>query len=237
MLPTQLAINGVKFQLGPGGSGKPDALITKGQSIDLPSGDFNKLYIIAASDNGDQQASFKVGQQTTTLTVEDWGGFIGQWDTRVWKPRPDSVTEGGRGGTAQRQVALRKDWAFSANHAKWDLKNSGSPDWSPKYPEDYLGLRTGYIKPATLAWYASHHHTAEGLNQPYAYSYLFVYALDAPAGAKVLTLPSNPNIRILAISTAQEEPAVSPAQPLHDVLTLTTPRAVIETPAQTAAMR
>ena len=237
MLPTQLAIDGVKFRLGPAGSGKPDAVTTKGQSIDLPSGDFNKVYIVAASDNGDQQATFKVGQQATRLTIEDWGGFIGQWDTRLWKPRPDSVTEGGRRGTPEHQVALRKDWATSATHAKWDLKNSGSPDWSPRYPEDYLGLRTGYIKPATLAWYASHHHTPEGLNQPYAYSYLFVYALDAPAGAKTLTLPSNPNIRILAISTAKEEPAVKPAQPLHDTLTLTTPKEAIETPAQTAAMK
>ena len=234
MLPAQLAIDGVNFQLGPGGSGKLDAVTTKGQSIDLPAGDFNKVYIVAASDNGDQQATFKVGQQTTRLTIEDWGGFIGQWDTRLWKPRPDSVTEGGRRGIPVHQVALRKDWAISATHANWDLKNSGSPDWSPKYPEDYLGLRTGYIKPATLAWYASHHHTPEGLNQPYAYSYLFVYALDAPAGAKSITLPSNPNVRILAISTAKEGPSVTPAQPLHDSLTQTTPNEAIETPAQTA---
>jgi len=220
MLPTQLDINGVDFKLAPAGAGKPDALVAKGQAIDLPAGDFNKVYMLAASAQGDQKAVFRVGERPVNLTIEDWSGFIGQWDTRIWKPRPDSVTEGG-GPYSQvpaHQVPLRKDWAVSANHATWDLKNSGSPDWAPSYPKDYLGLRPGYIKPATLAWYASHHHTPDGLNQPYAYSYLFVYALDLPAGSRTLTLPSNDNIRIMAISVAKEEPNASPAQPLYDTL-------------------
>jgi alpha-mannosidase len=98
------------------------------------------------------------------------------------------------------------------------LTNTGSPDWSPSYPEDYLGLRPGYIKPATLAWYASHHHTPDGLNEPYQYSYLFAYGIDLPSNAKTLTLPSNDRIRVLAVSVAKEEPSVSPAHPLYDTL-------------------
>ena len=125
---------------------------------------------------------------------------------------------GGRFGQPVRKVALRQDWSVSANHATWDLTSTGSPDWSPKYPDDYLGLKPGFIKPATLAWYASHHHTADGLNEPYQYSYLFVYALDMPAHAKTLTLPANEKIRVLAVSVAKEEPDVTPAQPLYDNL-------------------
>jgi alpha-mannosidase len=134
------------------------------------------------------------------------------------------VTEGeGRfSKTPKHQVPLRKDWATSANHATWDLASRGTPDWSPQYPEDYLGLRPGYIKPATLAWYASHHHTSAGLNQPYAYSYLFAYAIDLPANAKTLTLPAVDSIRIMAISVAKEEPKVIPGQPLYDTLGRTT---------------
>ena len=229
MLPTQLTVNDVNFQLAPGGAGKQNAVVAKGQAIELPAGDFNKVYVLAASADGDQKAVFKVGEHPVNLTIEDWGGFIGQWDTRLWKPRPESVTRGGgRSRTPEHQVALRKDWATSANHATWDLSNSGSPDWSPKYPEDYLGLRAGYIKPATVAWYASHHHTPDGLNEPYAYSYLFAYAMDLPRGAKTLTLPDNANIRILAVSTAREEPGVIPVQPLHDELGMTTISATIE---------
>jgi alpha-mannosidase len=100
------------------------------------------------------------------------------------------------------------------------LTNTGSPDWSPKYPDDYLGLQPGYIKPATLAWYASHHHTPDGLNEPYQYSYIFAYAIDLPVHAKKLTLPANDKIRILAVSVAKEEPDVRPVQPLYDSLTV-----------------
>src|ERR1035438_814236 len=98
MLPTQLRINGVDFQLASAATGSPDAVIAKGQTIDLPPGEFNKAYIIAASTDGDQKATFHVGANPVTLTVEDWGGFVGQWDTREWKPAPDTVAGGGPGG-------------------------------------------------------------------------------------------------------------------------------------------
>lgn len=220
MLPTELHVNGVEFHLAPGGANQPDAVVAKGQSIELPAGDYNRVYVVAASDDADQEAAFHVGAHTDTVNVENWGGFVGQWDTRQWKPRPDFVTVGG-GRFSQvppHQVALRKDWAVSAHHATWDLSSPGSPDWSPRYPEDYLGLQPGFIKRATLAWYASHHHTPDGLNEPYQYSYLFVYGMDLPGHARKLTLPANDKIRILAVSVAKEGPGVKPVQPLYDTL-------------------
>jgi alpha-mannosidase len=81
-----------------------------------------------------------------------------------------------------------------------------------------LGIKRGYIKRADLAWYSSHHHNAAGQNVPYRYSYLFVYPIDLPAGTKTIKLPDNNKVRILAISVADENPAVRPAQPLYDVL-------------------
>jgi alpha-mannosidase len=218
MLPSELNLNGVSFKLAPAATGSNDALVAKGQAIELPAGDFNRVYVLAASADGDQQAVFHAGSSAEKVTVEDWGGFIGQWDTRVWKPRPDTVKEGGDRGEPVRVVPLRKSWAVSANHATWDLAYTGSPDWSPRYPEDYLGMKAGYVKPATLAWYCSHHHTPAGLNEPYQYSYLFAYGIDLPAGATTLTLPANENIRVLAVSVAKEDPQVKPAQPLFDTL-------------------
>ncbi len=93
------------------------------------------------------------------------------------------------------------------------------------FPEDYLGLRPGYIKPARIAWYASHHHTAAGLNVPYEYSYLFAYPIPLDSTHK-LTLPNSPTLRILAISTSTAGPQVTPAQPLFDTLNAATPGAV-----------
>ena len=86
----------------------------------------------------------------------------------------------------------------------------------------------GYIKRADVAWYCSHHHTAEGLNQPYAYSYLFAYPLDLPAGAKTLMLPNNDRIKVLAVSVAQEGPTVKPAHPLYDTLGGESPKMTVQ---------
>jgi alpha-mannosidase len=219
MLPAQLTLSGVTFKLAPAGDAKLDAVVSRGQVVHLPSGNFNKVYVLAASSDGDQKATFLVGKKPVEVTVEDWGGFIGQWDTRIWKPAPDTVPvrQFGPNGSSK-EVPLRKNWAVSANHATWDLSDRGSPNWSPRYPEDYLGLRPGYIKRATLAWYASHHHTPDGLNEPYEYSYLFAYGIPLPPHAATLTLPANDKVRILAVSVESEDPAVTPVQPLYDTL-------------------
>jgi alpha-mannosidase len=135
------------------------------------------LYILAASAEGDQKSTFRVGQQSVDLTIQDWSGFIGQWDTRTWSRPPDGDSYG-----------------------------------------DYTGLTPGYIKPAPVAWFASHRHTGDGTNDPYAYSYLFAYSMDLPADARTLTLPDNDKIRILAVTVSAEEGDLQPAQPLYDVL-------------------
>ena len=43
------------------------------ETIALPSGHFNRVYILAASTGGDQHATFRIGQRSTDLTIEDWG--------------------------------------------------------------------------------------------------------------------------------------------------------------------
>ena len=203
MLPAAIDLGPVQFKLAPAGTGKANAVAAKGQSLQLPDGQFNRVYVLAASSGGDQKATFKAGDKSVDLTIEDWGGFIGQWDTRLWNLPPH-------------------DWAISANHAVWPAANQESGS-EPRYPEDYLGLAPGYIKPADLAWYCSHHHTAEGLNEPYQYSYLFAYAIDLPANAKTLTLPNNGKVKVLAVSVADEGPLVKPAQALYDTLGRTAP--------------
>jgi alpha-mannosidase len=84
-------------------------------------------------------------------------------------------------------------------------------------------LNPGYIKPADIIWFASHHHDATGANQFYSYSYLFAYPIELPAGAMSIVLPNNDKIRILAISVANEPATARPAAPLHDTLGRTGP--------------
>ena len=209
MLPATLDFGPAQFKLAPAGTGKANAIAAKGQALQLPAGNFNRVYLLAASSDGDQKATFKVGDQAVDLTVENWGGFIGQWDTRIWN------------------LPVR-DWASSANHSPWPMAPVSADvargRTEPRYPEDFVGMTPGYIKPASVAWFASHHHTADGLNEPYQYSYLFAYAIDLPANAKTLTLPNNDKIRVLAVSVADEGPLVKPAQTLYDTLGRTEPQ-------------
>jgi alpha-mannosidase len=201
MLPADLTFDGVQFKLASTGTGKPNAVTAKGQTINLPTGQFNRVYVLAASAEGDQMATFRAGDQAVELTVEAWGGFIGQWDTRLWNLKYPG-------------------WASSANHASWPLPPTNAPQGrvEPRYPEDFVGMKPGYIKRADVAWYCSHHHTADGLNEPYEYSYLFAYPINLPAGARTLTLPNNDKIRILAVTAANKPGDTRPAQPLYDTL-------------------
>lgn len=88
MLPQQITDAGVVFSLAPAGGNKPNAVACDGQTIPLPQGEFNRLYLLAAASPGDQTAEFIVDGKATSLTIQDWGGFIGQWDTRQWATNP-----------------------------------------------------------------------------------------------------------------------------------------------------
>lgn len=84
MLPEEINFNDVTFKLAPAKTGTMNAVVAKGQKITLPSGNFNRVYILAASADGDQKATFTIGSKSDELNIEDWGGFIGQWDDRAW---------------------------------------------------------------------------------------------------------------------------------------------------------
>lgn len=198
MLPATMHFHGVEFQLGPAGTGKSNAVVANGQTISLPHGKFNRVYVLAAATDGDQQAVFRVGDHDTNLDIENWGGFIGQWDDRQWQAK--TITHPAR---------------------------PGRPAETESDPYAVMtGIRPGYIKRAQLAWFCSHHHDAAGKNVAYSYSYLFAYPIDLPAGAQTITLPNNNKVRILAISVAEEAPAVHPLQPLYDTLGRSEPGAV-----------
>lgn len=89
--------------------------------------------------------------------------------------------------------------------------------------EEFAGLAPGFIKPAPVAWYASHRHASDGSNEAYQYSYLFAYRLDLPAGASTLKLPNDKDLRILSVSVAREAGEIHPAQPLYDTLQQNSP--------------
>ncbi|HEY6245225.1 MAG TPA: glycoside hydrolase family 38 C-terminal domain-containing protein, partial [Pyrinomonadaceae bacterium] len=198
MLPGEIAYGSIKFELRPG----PNALVPSGQRIILPQGS-RRVYVLAASADDDQRVDFKVGSMAVHVNIQSWGGFIGQWDTRQWKSKevpipsrpvpPDTPPD--IAAQLQQRTRTRTD----------------------KYGE-VVGIAPGFIKRAPLAWFASHHHTAEGKNEAYSYSYLFAYELEIPLNEQFLTLPVNNKIRILAMTASNEHDGVTPAHPLYDTL-------------------
>lgn len=85
MLPSQLTSAGIIFQLAPAASDQQNAVRCAGQEISLPGGGYTRLYLLAAASPTSQTADYIVDGKALPLTIQDWGGFIGQWDTRIWK--------------------------------------------------------------------------------------------------------------------------------------------------------
>ncbi len=77
MLPREIAYAGIHFRLAPEATEEADAVVARGQTISLPEGKFNRLYLLAASADGDQKVTFHVGSKSVEETIQDWGGFIG----------------------------------------------------------------------------------------------------------------------------------------------------------------
>ncbi len=202
LLPREILYSGIRFSLAPGGAGRPNAVVPRGQTIALPQGKYNRIYLLAAAANGDQKTTFKVGDKSFALTIQDWGGFIGQWDDRRW---------------SQREVQIPPRTPPPGTPPDIAAQMQRTRTRIDPYAE-MTGIVPGFIKRTPVAWFASHRHSADGANEPYAYSYLFAYSLEVPAGARRLVLPNNERIRILAITVANESGDVRPAQPLYDTL-------------------
>ena len=116
MLPAQITFNDVQFQLASAKTDLPNAVVAKGQTIDLPAGHYNRVYILAASAEGDQKATFKLGYTAVDLTVEDWGGFIGQWDDRQWTSKDTSQDDYGQMTGIKPGYIKRADLAWYCSH-------------------------------------------------------------------------------------------------------------------------
>ncbi len=78
LLPDSLEVNGIPFQLGE--KDAVNGLACQGQTIELPQDHhFNRLYILAASTEGDCTGTFRTGKYSQTISVPYFSGFIGQW--------------------------------------------------------------------------------------------------------------------------------------------------------------
>ena len=132
MLPAQITFNDVPFHLAPAKTGSPNAIVAKGQTVNLPAGTYNRVYILAASANGDQKATFKIGTAAIDLNVEDWGGFIGQWDDRQWSSKDTSNDDYGQ------MIGIKPGYIKRANLAWYCTHHHNAAGENVTYSYSYL---------------------------------------------------------------------------------------------------
>jgi alpha-mannosidase len=237
MLPSEIKYDGVTFRLATPGSGLPDAVVARGQTIALPGGGYDRVYLLAASDSGDRADTLRLGAVKAPLDIQAWDGFVGQWYDRGFREVPAPPPSAEEQAAQQRRFAQFRARADSLYRVQLDSIRAAGGDTLPvvtahqaqearrrnganrqRMLEVMDSLTPGFIKRAPIAWFASHKHTADGKNEAYAYSYLFAYSVPLPPGAKALTLPDDPHVRVLAVTVAKQEARLSPAYPLYDTL-------------------
>lgn len=82
-LPGLLSRRNVGYRLGHTGLGENNAVSCNGQVIELGSGEYDYLYLLAACAGEDTECEFKLGGQGVRLAVPSITGNIGQWDSRM----------------------------------------------------------------------------------------------------------------------------------------------------------
>lgn len=83
-LPAMLELEGVTYRLGSAADGKKNAVAANGQEIKLPTGEHDKICLIAASSEGDVTANVEVDGKPVPVRFNGWTGMVGQWDRRLW---------------------------------------------------------------------------------------------------------------------------------------------------------
>jgi alpha-mannosidase len=208
LLPKELTIDGVRFVFGSGTTGAKNVLVPNGDQLALPDGSFNRVYVIAAAVGGDVQLNVGVTaggpQVERKVLVREWQGPVGQWWSRLKEPsalrEPFVPQRAGQGGTPTQQ----------------EIQAGLVVSWNPQTGEvsGIDNIRPGFVKRDEIAWIGTHRHAPNG-NQIYVASYLFLYPIDLPRGARTLVLPTNDRVRIMAITAVREPAPVRPAMLLY----------------------
>jgi alpha-mannosidase len=124
LVPAEIISEDIRFVTGNKADGQMNMIAAKGQKINIPAGNYNKVYILAAGTE-DTQGDFKTGNQTTHLNIQNWTGFVGQHYKRVLSSdnlKVDSIIK-----------------AFTKrDNIAWYASHSHSPNANEAYRYSYL---------------------------------------------------------------------------------------------------
>ena len=204
LLPATTVLDGIPFNFGASTSGTLNVMVPKGQQLTVPRGPYNRLYVIASAIGSDVSTAIDFGNGASrNITVREWQGPVGQWDSRLREPRQLREVE-------VAQMTRGQSWSAEAIQADLVVKYDQATGNVSGIDE----IRPGFVKRDEVAWVGTHRHAPDS-NQPYIASYLFAYAIDLPEGAREVRLPDDPRIRILAMTFGREPYRLWPARALY----------------------
>ncbi|MCW0485026.1 glycoside hydrolase family 38 C-terminal domain-containing protein, partial [Gaoshiqia sediminis] len=119
LIPDTIVSEGVRFKMGDREDEQKNAVSCKGQTIELPSGNYNKLYILAAATE-DVTGNFSIGGKSIALDIQDWLGFIGQPYTRELNDSETEVLAVNEPFVKNANIA----WFASHHHNHYPSKNA-----------------------------------------------------------------------------------------------------------------
>jgi alpha-mannosidase len=188
LMPEKLELDGVSFKLGSNAPGAMNVLVPKGQTLSLSQDSYNRVYVLATAVGGDVTTTIS----GRIVTVREWQGPVGQWDSRLKEPRQlrevhVAPMTRGQSWTAD---AINQDLVVQYDAATGIVKGTDQ-------------IRRGFVKRDEIAWIGTHRHAPEG-NEPYIASYVFLYVIDLPKGAREVRLPNDTRLRILAMTAVRD---------------------------------
>ena len=182
LFPDTIVSEGIVFLMGSKQDGINNALICKGNKIELPQNTkSNRLYILAASAKGDTRVTFQIDSKPVSCNIPAFAENIGQLNVLLLNGKYLEVD--------------------TLDRSKPEVQFANDP-----YREDgktIYELKPAFLKSENIAWYGTHLHDGRNnSNIPYKFCYIFKLGFDLPFGAHEITLPENENVRIFAISIA-----------------------------------
>lgn len=121
LFPGELVSEGILLKMGPTAPGEANAVVCRGQEIALNADGWSDVYILAASASDDVPAVFRIDGRPFEVTVQNFTGLVGQWDSRVVEGKVVSEIEKIRPGFIKRApiawVATHRHSASSGNEA------------------------------------------------------------------------------------------------------------------------
>lgn len=118
LMPDVLTSENIDFKIGDKADEENNAVRCDGQIISLPAGNYSKLYVLAAA-FGDTKGEFSVDGKKTSLMIQNFSGYIGQFYNRILSRDQKTVDDMQEPYVKPANVA----WFASHSHSKYPMKN------------------------------------------------------------------------------------------------------------------